>query len=199
MTGRYCFRRCLSVNISGGGVTSSQVWGGGVPGLGSRGVPHLRSRGDPSQVWGVPHLRSGGVPHLRSGGVPHLRSGYPPPRWISIASSCYAAGGMPLAFTQEDFLVSLYFQSLACSYIFLLLFSECHMFLHMFTPIFRVSHVPTYLTPNFRVWHVPTYFTPIQSLICSYIFSLLFYRAWDTRRCTNMRMMTVTSTLMTSS
>ena len=45
-----------------------------------------------------------GVPHLRSGGVPHLRSGVPP-RWISKASSCYAAGGMPLAFTQEDFLV----------------------------------------------------------------------------------------------
>ena len=29
----------------------------------------------------------------------------PPSRQSSIASTCYAAGGMPLAFTQEDFLI----------------------------------------------------------------------------------------------
>ena len=29
MTGRYCFHRCLSVNISGGGGTWSQILGGG--------------------------------------------------------------------------------------------------------------------------------------------------------------------------
>ena len=92
-----------------------------IPGLGG-GVPHLRSR------WGVPHLRSGGGTPSRSGGwgVPHHRSGgwgvprvppnqvwmvggypgYPPPmRQSSIASTCYAADGVPLAFTQEDFLV----------------------------------------------------------------------------------------------
>ena len=36
--------------------------------------------------------------------------GTPPPiRQSSIASTCYAAGGVPLAFTQEDFLVLTYF------------------------------------------------------------------------------------------
>ena len=45
MTGRYCFHRCLSVNISGGG-TWSQIFGGGVPGLRfSGGVPGLRFSG----------------------------------------------------------------------------------------------------------------------------------------------------------
>ena len=33
MTGRYCFHRCLSVNISGGGVPGLRFSGGGVPGL----------------------------------------------------------------------------------------------------------------------------------------------------------------------
>ena len=38
--------------------------------------------------------------------VPPARHGLPPaPRIGSTASSCYAAGRMPLAFTQEDFLV----------------------------------------------------------------------------------------------
>ena len=51
----------------------------------------------------VPYPRSG-----QGGGYP----GYPPPHSIrqsSIASTCYPAGGMPLAFTQENFLVILYF------------------------------------------------------------------------------------------
>ena len=67
MTGRYCFYRCLSVNISRGG---SQVQVGGVPVSGpGKGGPGLRSGG------GVcPSLRSGGggCPSLRSGG-----GGYP--------------------------------------------------------------------------------------------------------------------------
>ena len=54
--------------------------------------------------WVRSDLRMGGAwvpPQARSdprtgGGVPH---------WNSIACTCYAAGGMPLAFTQEDFLV----------------------------------------------------------------------------------------------
>ena len=29
--------------------------------------------------------------------------------WDNIGSTCYTAGGMPLAFTQEDFLVLIYF------------------------------------------------------------------------------------------
>ena len=41
------------------------------------------------------------------GGVPSVSP--PTIRQHSIASTCYPAGGMPLAFTQEDFLVSVYF------------------------------------------------------------------------------------------
>ena len=67
-----------------GGGTPSQVWmvGGGYP------VPGLDSGGggNPSQVWMV-------------GEVTH------PIRHSSIVSTCYTAGGVPLAFTQEDFLV----------------------------------------------------------------------------------------------
>ena len=79
--GRYPIR-----GLDGRGRPPSQVWmmGWGVP---------------PSQVWMV-----GGTPHLGSGwwGVPWVP---PPMRQSSIASTCYAAGGVPLAFTQEDFLV----------------------------------------------------------------------------------------------
>ena len=109
-------------HLRSGGVGGYPISGlGGYPISGRGwGVPHLRSGGYPiSGLGGVLHLRSRGVPHLRSRGVPHLRSGggtpsqvwgvpqvTPPPP--GIASTCYgyAAGGMPLAFTQEDFLVS---------------------------------------------------------------------------------------------
>ena len=111
------------------GGTQSQVWM-----VGGR-VPHPRSGwwGGGGTLLarsglGVPHPRSGGgVPGVllaRSGwwggGKPPARSGwlggylgYPPTTmtgWgtstpTSLASTSYAAGGMPLAFTQEDFLV----------------------------------------------------------------------------------------------
>ena len=61
MTGRYCFHRCLSVNISGGGYPV-QVWMVG-------GIPHPRSGqsgGTPSQVW----LGGGGYPIPGLGGTP---------------------------------------------------------------------------------------------------------------------------------
>ena len=93
---------CLCSTFGGGrGGTPSQVWLGG---------------DTPSQVWlgGVPHPRStwGTPPDLGWGTSLDLGRGTPPelgwgnpPRQISVASTCYAAGGMPLAFTQEDFLV----------------------------------------------------------------------------------------------
>ena len=73
------------------------------PGWGypDRGVPTL---GTPHQTWGYPNQ---GVPHLRyppsdlARGVPRQGGGTPP------SSTWYAAVGMPLAFTQEDFLVYL--------------------------------------------------------------------------------------------
>ena len=103
--------------------------------IGGRGVAHLRSGwgggGTPSQVWKwgtPPRSRLGGVPHPADGGLggapsqvwtgwgyPHPRPGrrYPPPpsvrRRIRRASTCYTAGGVPLAFTKEDFLVVVVF------------------------------------------------------------------------------------------
>ena len=112
----------------GGGYPLPRSGLGGVPGPG-RGYPL------PSSRWGVPpsQVQAGGHPLLRPGkgvlpysptlgrGSPHLElgTGYPPPgirkgvppplqTWNSIACTCYTAGGMPLAFTQEDFLVYLF-------------------------------------------------------------------------------------------
>ena len=72
----------------------------------------------PLQLMGVPHPRSRqGVPYPAVGGggypVPKTGWGTPPPprvrRQSSIASTCYVVVGMPLAFTQEDFLVKAMF------------------------------------------------------------------------------------------
>ena len=81
------------------GGTPDQVWMiGGTPQV------WMVGGGTPDQVWMV-----GGYP-----GIPPDQAwmiGVPPPpiRQSSIASTCYAAGGVPLAFTQEDFLVLTYF------------------------------------------------------------------------------------------
>ena len=79
--------------------------GGGVPGPGLDG-----GRGVPGQV-----QPGGGVPGPGldggEGGVPgpHLDGGEGTPKFFFFffytACTCYTAGGMPLAFTQEDFLV----------------------------------------------------------------------------------------------
>ena len=117
--GRLCFDTCLSIILSvhggGGGGYLSQVQPGGVPKqgpAGGEGGTQARSSqgGYPSQVQlegvpltGGPHL---GNPHqTRLGGTPAGVGGYPTSaqRW----STLYAAVGMPLAFTQEDFLVVL--------------------------------------------------------------------------------------------
>ena len=95
-----CIRRIRKVifsvcsHLQGGGYPVPGLWVRGypIPGLG-RGYPPARSG-----RWG------GGVPWV----PPTTRTGWgthPPSRQSSIASTCYAAGGMPLAFTQEDFLV----------------------------------------------------------------------------------------------
>ena len=100
--------------LVGGGVTPSQVW--------KKGVPHPRSGqgGTPSQVqmWGTPikdrmwyhPSKTGwGTPPIQDWVHPHPRLDrvVPPPvrRLISKAGTCYAAGGVPLAFTKGDFLV----------------------------------------------------------------------------------------------
>ena len=110
-------------HLRGGGVPrprSGYGWGYPVPGLWGYPIPGLGGWGGTlSQVWvGIPHSRSGGHPQSKTGwGTPPSKTGwgYPPPSktgWgtpspISKASTCYVAGSVPLAFTQEDFLVLL--------------------------------------------------------------------------------------------
>ena len=126
-TGGYVFTGVCLFNFRGGYPVPSL--GRGVPhlrsGRGGYPLPGL-ARGVPPQSWdGVPPGPGMGYPSPRPGmgypprpGMgtpPGFEMGYPPrpemvrwgipPRPISIASICYAAGGMPLAFTQEDFLV----------------------------------------------------------------------------------------------
>ena len=90
-------------HLADGGVPPSQVWTGG--------YPIQLTEGTPSQVWrgGYPIQLTGGTP------FPGLDREVPPGRGTplhqtSTACTCYAAGGMPLAFTQEDFLVRRYFR-----------------------------------------------------------------------------------------
>ena len=104
--------------LAGGEGTPSQVWLGGVPHPRSgRGVPWpgLDDWGGgtwtqegvpppPDMGWGTPPKHGMGYPPTWDGVPPDLRWGTPL-RQISIASTYYTAGGMPLAFTQEDFLV----------------------------------------------------------------------------------------------
>ena len=97
--------------------------GGGVPHLADRGYPLPRSGwegypiqltggthfpgldgGYPIQLMGVPLPRSGwGVPHPADGGATPPAGGTPwqglPTYQSSIVCTCYAAGGVPLAFT----------------------------------------------------------------------------------------------------
>ena len=105
--------------------TPSQVWiGRGIPSqvwIG-RGIPsQVWTGGTPSKVWsgGTPFCRQGGYPwypHLRLDGVPPSRPGMggtpgtPPildgvPPLNPQNEHLLRGGGVPLAFTQEDFLV----------------------------------------------------------------------------------------------
>ena len=129
MTGGYIFTLCVSPHLDGGGAEGAgnpthpgqlppcpgQIPGQGGPGQGWGGYPHLgqipgggrgQGRGGvgtpphPGQIPGQ-GVGQGGYPLSRSdprmGGSPY---------WNGIACTCYAAGDMPLAFTQEDFLVT---------------------------------------------------------------------------------------------
>ena len=104
------------------GVPSSQVRTGGIPPSQVRtGYPLPRSgQGTPSQVrlrgtphpgprsgWGVPGVPPAsriGYPPAAGWGTPpssrsQVRTGGETPNWNSMACTCYAAGGIPLAFT----------------------------------------------------------------------------------------------------
>ena len=77
------------------------------------GVPTLDGGAGTYLGWGRGYLpwMGEGVPTLDGEGVPTLDGGrntypqVPSGRQRNRASTCYMAGGMPLAFTHEDFLV----------------------------------------------------------------------------------------------
>ena len=94
MTGRYCFYRCLSVNIFGGG-SQSQVRGVPVSGLG--GVPVSGSGGSQSQVRGVPVSGPGGIPVSGPGGSQSQARGGPSLRSRVGGSRSQVQGGYPVS------------------------------------------------------------------------------------------------------
>ena len=87
----------LDSGRDGGGVPLNQVWmvggtwGTPQPGLDGGGVP-----------WVPPTMTGWGTPYHEWIWYPPTMSGWGTPP--TIVSTGYAAGGMPLAFTQEDFL-----------------------------------------------------------------------------------------------
>ena len=108
----------LSVGPDRGVPHPRSGWGYPIPDM-DMGVPpsKIRMGGYPIKDWmGYPPLGTGrGTLPSRTGwGTTHPPTPHPGldrashtiKRHISIASTCYAAGGMPLAFTQEYFLVS---------------------------------------------------------------------------------------------
>ena len=126
--GGYIFTLCVCPHLGGGGTRSRSGWGGVPHPADGGGVP--RQGGYPSSRGGVPWwggTPAGGVPWWW--GVPRqgvtqqwggtlvggtLAGGYPgggvPQKkfcffFFYTACTCYTAGGIPLAFTQEDFLV----------------------------------------------------------------------------------------------
>ena len=78
-----------------------------------RAVPSPRSGGYPIPGWGGTPSQVRGTPSLFGGtwGTPEPGLNGVPPNQVlirqsSISSTCYATGSVPLAFTQEDFLVA---------------------------------------------------------------------------------------------
>ena len=118
--GRYCFHRCLSVHISGGEVPHSADGGDPISGPGGGGVGYPVSgpgRGYPVPCPGgypIPGPGRGYTPSIQDwmGYLPHGPGiWYPAPliqTWNGVppCSGLDATWrGMPLVFTQEDFLV----------------------------------------------------------------------------------------------
>ena len=104
MTGRYCWWGLSwlpSIIKTWPGYCPTLRWGTPPPSRHDQVPPLHPGMGYPPPSrpgWGTPNPGMGYPPNLGWGTTP-------PPRQSSIASTCYAAGGMRLAFTQEDFLV----------------------------------------------------------------------------------------------
>ena len=106
------WRGVPGLRFSGGGPHVSDFLGGGIPGLrfSRGGGPRsqiFQGGGSPVSIKGKIFDTRFGLIHVQTGKKNFCR-GTPLPR---IAKNCYgyAAGGMPLAFTQEDFLVTTFF------------------------------------------------------------------------------------------
>ena len=110
MTGGYIFA-CQSTPWWGGGGRYPPSRSDPRTGVEGAGTPPSRSdprTGGRSRAGTSPAPHPGQIPgwgRQGDGGA----GGYP--YWNSIMCACYAAGGMSLAFTQEDFLVTEYFDS----------------------------------------------------------------------------------------
>ena len=97
---------------SGWGATPSKIWMGVPPSLDLMGYSPIQD-----WMWYPPGQDLMGYPLVQEwmGYPPHprLENGVPPPlpirTQVSKASTCYAAGGVPLALTQEDFLAKIKF------------------------------------------------------------------------------------------
>ena len=136
---------CLSVHHRGGGVPPQTQDGvpptwGGVP-------PHRPEVGYP------PRPGTGYPPPDLGWSTPQTWDGLPPP------TTCYTAGGMPLAFTQEDFLVYytiIWWYSAFCkprSVNFLIPFREKEQISKKHTsPISFALSAWTYCEGDFRQW-----------------------------------------------
>ena len=115
---------CLSTSREGGGVTKSGQWGypiwprGVSPSSWWRMVPHLATRGVSQSSWSEYPIRTGwgtswlGLEGVPPSGLDEVQSCWdwmgvtpPPPRKQQQNEHLLHSGGMPLAFTQEDFLV----------------------------------------------------------------------------------------------
>ena len=99
------------IQLMGGVPHSQSRWRGGTPSSWPGGTPFPGLDGGYPLPGGTPPGK--GVPP--SAGLPPLGRGYPSPptggtspHQTSTVCTCYAAGGVPLAFTQEDFLVDIW-------------------------------------------------------------------------------------------
>ena len=109
--GKVMFSVCVSVHTwGGGGVPTFMLTGGYLPSC-MRGTYCPSDRGLPTLAGGYPSIQGR---HPSQGRCSPSKVGTPPHththtrRHSSTASTCYAAGSMPLAFTHADFLVSYY-------------------------------------------------------------------------------------------
>ena len=133
------FSLCVSSHLGGGGL------GGGYPFPGpGGGVP-------PSQVQvgrAGPGGEGRGYPFLGPGkGVPpsQVQVEGTTPNWNSIACTCYAVGGMPLVFMQEDFFGKIRILKTYLNHHQVLLVRQLYMFVNKIYFLFNLCFILEFL------------------------------------------------------